>query len=88
MALSLLEQAPDRIEVLKRYIEKFQPMGGWGSLLPPWKANVKLLDHLTDYPDLNIVAFVAAEKTRLLRVLDLERQREMSRERRENESFE
>jgi hypothetical protein len=88
VALSMLEQAPDRIEVLKRYIAKFQPMGGWGSLVPPWEANVKLLDSFSEYPDPNIIAFAAAEKTRLLGVLDLVRQREMSRERHENETFE
>ena len=88
VALGLLEQAPDRIEVLKRYIERFQPMGWSGSQVPPWEANVKLLDSLTDYPDPNIVAFAAAEKTRLLSALDLVRQREASEERLENERFE
>jgi hypothetical protein len=63
-------------------------MGGWGSLVPPWEANVKLLDSFSEYPDPNIIAFAAAEKTRLLGVLDLVRQREMSRERHENETFE
>ena len=88
VALKLLEQAPDRIEVLKRYIERFQPMGWSGSQVPPWEANVKLLDSLADYHDPNIVAFVAAEKTRLLSVLDVVRQREASEERHENERFE
>jgi hypothetical protein len=88
VALKLLEQAPDRIEVLKRYIERFQPMGWSGSQVPPWEANVKLLDSLADYHDPNIVAFVAAEKTRLLSVLDVVRQREASQERRDNERFE
>jgi hypothetical protein len=87
--LSLLEKAPDRVEVLRRYIEKFRPMS-WsgGSQVPPWEANVRLLDSLADYPDPSIVAFVAAEKTRLLGVLDLVRQREASEEKRENEQFE
>ncbi|MGD0940840.1 MAG: hypothetical protein ABR905_14130 [Terracidiphilus sp.] len=88
VALKLLEQAPDRIEVLKRFIERFQPMGWSGSQVPPWEANVKLLDSLADYHDPNIVAFVAAEKMRLLSVLDVVRQREASQERRENERFE
>jgi hypothetical protein len=89
VALSLLEKASDRVEVLSRYIEKFRPMS-WsgGSQVPPWEANVKLLDSLADYPDPNIVAFVAAEKIRLRGVLDLARQREASQERRENERFE
>jgi trans-aconitate methyltransferase len=87
-ALSLLEYAPDRIEVLKRYIEKLQPMGWSGSQVPPWEANVKLLDFFAEYPDPNIIAFAAAEKARLLGVLDLVRQREASEERRENERFE
>lgn len=88
VALGLLEQAPDRVEVLRRYIDKFQPMGWSGSQVPPWEANVKLLDSLADYPDPNIVAFAATEKTRLLNVLDLVRQREASEERHENERFE
>jgi hypothetical protein len=88
IALSLLEQAPDRTEVLKRYIEKFQPMSWSGSQVPPWEANIKLLDSLADYPDPNIIAFVATEKARLLGVLDIVRQREASEERRDNERFE
>jgi hypothetical protein len=51
-------------------------------------ANVKLLDSLANCPDPNIVAFAAAEKTRLQGVLDLVRQREMSDDSRENERFE
>jgi hypothetical protein len=88
VALKLLEQAPDRIKVLMRYIERFQPMGWSGSQVPPWEANVKLLDSLADFPDPNIVAFAGTEKARLLAVLDLVRQREASQERRENERFE
>jgi hypothetical protein len=88
VAMSLLEKAPDRVEVLRRYIDKFQPMSWSGSQVPPWEANAKLLDSLADYPDPDIIAFAAAEKTRLQSVLDLVRQREASRERRENERFE
>jgi hypothetical protein len=88
VALSLLEQAPDRVEVLRHYIDKFQPMSWFGSPVPPWEANVKLLDSLADYSDPNIVAFAAAERTRLRSLLELERQREMSEARRENERFE
>jgi hypothetical protein len=88
VALRLLEQAPDRIEVLKRYIGKFQPMGWSGSQVPPWEANVRLLDSFSDYPDSKIATFAAAEKIRLLGVLDLVRQREAAEERHENERFE
>jgi hypothetical protein len=89
VALSLFEKAPDRVEVLSRYIEKFRPMSWSGSSqVPPWEANVKLLDSLADYPDPNIVAFVAAEKIRLRGVLELVRQREASEESHENERFE
>ena len=59
-----------------------------GSQVPPWEANVKLLDSLTDYPDPKIVAVAAAEKARLMGVLDTVRQREASEERRNNERFE
>jgi hypothetical protein len=88
VALSLLEKAPDRVKVLSRYIEKFQPMSWSGSRITQWEANVKLFDSLEDYPDPDVVAFVAAEKTRLMGVLDLVRQREASEERHENERFE
>jgi hypothetical protein len=87
-ALSLLERAPNRVEVLRRYIDKFQPMSWSGSQVPPWEANVKLLDSLADYPDPKVAAYAAAEKARLLGVLDLVRQREASEEKQENERFE
>jgi hypothetical protein len=87
-ALGLLERAPNRVEVLRQYIDTFQPMSWSGSQVPPWEANIKLLDSFTDYPDPNIVAFAAAEKTHLAGILDLVRQREASQEMHENERFE
>jgi hypothetical protein len=87
-ALRLLDRAPDRVEVLRQYIDKFRPMSWSGSRISPWAANVKLLDSLVDYPDPRLIAFVADEKIRLSGVLDSVRQREASKESRENERFE
>jgi hypothetical protein len=88
VSLRLLENAPDRIEVLRRYIDQLSPTGGWGSLASQWGENATLLDGFMEYPDAKVVAFISAERTRLAREIAEARRREMLEETRENERFE
>jgi hypothetical protein len=88
LGLCLLEKAPDRIAVLKRFIVEFRGQGGFGSRVVEFEANAKLLDRLENHPDPSVSAFVAEEKVRLARQIDVERQLESSAERVASQSFE
>lgn len=88
LALRLLEKAPDRVAVLKRFIAEFRGQGGFGSPVAEIEANAKLLDKLENHPDPSVSAFVAEEKARLARQIDVERQLENSAERVASQSFE
>jgi hypothetical protein len=88
LALRLLEKAPDRVGVLKRFTAEFRGHGGWGSPVAQFEANAKLLDKLENHPHPSVSAFVAEEKARLARQIDVERQLENSAERMASQSFE
>jgi hypothetical protein len=52
IALRLLEKAPDRIEVLRHFVQGFIPMSWSGSRTAIMASNAKLLYELDAYPDL------------------------------------
>ncbi len=88
LALRLLEKAPDRVAVLKEFVAEFRGQGGWGSPVATFEANAKLLDKLAGHPDPSVSAFVAQEKGRLAREIEIERQSENSADRAASQSFE
>jgi hypothetical protein len=88
IALALLQKAPDRIEVVKRFIQQIRSVDGWGSRASIIEANAKLLDDLERYPDPAVVAFAAQEKVRLAEHIEKEKRSEMARDRNRNERFE
>jgi hypothetical protein len=88
LALRLLEKAPDRIEVLKRFVAQIKSSGGWGSRTAIIEAKAKLLDKLEQYPDSAVVAFVGDEKVRLAQFIDHEKRAEATRDRAEGDRFE
>jgi hypothetical protein len=88
IALRLLEKAPDRIEVVRRFVTQIASEGGWGSRATNIEAKAKLLDKLSQYPDPALVAFVAEEKLRIVEYIEHERRSESARDRRESGSFE
>lgn len=88
IALALLEHAPDRVEVLKSYINQLHPMGWVGSQAAAWETNVHLLDTFEDHPDASLAAFARGERERLMKTVYELRQKELESERRENERFE
>jgi hypothetical protein len=87
-ARKLLDKAPDRVQVLKKFIGQFSPMGWAGSHAAIVELNAKLLDELAGYPDPALVEFIATEKARLAQAVQLEKQTEIMIEREMDERFE
>jgi hypothetical protein len=87
-ALKLLDKAPDRVEVLKKFIGQFSPMSWAGSRAGIVESNAKLLDELAGYPDTALVEFIAKEKVRLAEAIKMERQTETLFDKERDERFE
>jgi len=68
-ARKLLDKAPDRVSVLKRFVDQFIPAGSVGSQATILANNSRLLDDLADYPDAAVVQFIANQKARLTQVI-------------------
>jgi hypothetical protein len=87
-AMALLGRAPNRIELLRNYIDQLRPTSWTGSLSMTWEANVRLLDSLPEDQDPSVRAFIAAEQARLAHQIAELRMQEDAQERSENERFE
>jgi hypothetical protein len=87
-ALALLENAPDRIAVMKAFIHQFFPMSWSGSRATIIESNAKLLNEMKCYPDAALVAFITEEETRLQTAIKEERDSETFRDRERDETFE
>ena len=87
-ARKLLDKAPDRVEVLKKFIGQFSPTAWAGSHAAIVESNAKLLDDLAGHPDPALVEFIQEEKTRLSQAIRAERQTETLIEREMGERFE
>jgi hypothetical protein len=61
----LMDKAPNRVEVLKTFMDKFVPISWVGSRTAIIESNMKLLDELSRYNDPALDAFIAEEKARL-----------------------
>jgi hypothetical protein len=88
IALKLLDKAPDRVAVLKKFIEQFSPMSWLGSRAGIVESNAKLLDDLAEYPDTALVDFIAKAKVRLAEAIKMERRTETFFEKERDERFE
>ena len=88
VARGLLDNAPDRIEVLKRFGQQFRPKMWSGSRAALIESNAKLLDQLVDYPDPAVATFIAQEKCCLAAEVDAERRFEAQLDRKRDERFE
>ena len=87
-ALALLERAPNKVEVLKHYIDHFEPMSWSGPRSATWEANARLLDHFENHSDIDLAAFARLRRDELRRLLDDLKRQELESEKRENERFE
>jgi hypothetical protein len=87
-ARKLLDNAPDRVEVLRKFIEQFCPITGFGSQVAILELNTKLLDDLTGYADPALTEFIAKERTRLTEVIHTELYTDLALQRQMDERFE
>jgi hypothetical protein len=87
-ALALLERAPNKIDVLKHYVDHFAPRNWSGSRSATWEANAQLLDHFENHSDTDLAAFARLQRDELTRSLDALKRQELDSEKRENERFE
>jgi hypothetical protein len=87
-ALALLERAPNKIEVLKHYIDHFEPMSWSGPRSATWEANARLLDHFENHSDIDLAAFAKLRRDELRHSIDDLKREELNSENRENERFE
>ena len=72
-ALRVLDRAPDKLEVLKRFIERFSPSSWSGSRSAIVASNARLLDQLDSNGDPVLAEFIAAAKVRAARSVEAER---------------
>jgi hypothetical protein len=88
-ALRVLENAPDRIAVLKEFVNQLVDITSWsGSRAAAMETNARLLDGLMGYPDTAVVDFVVHEKVRIRQMIESERHRERFFDRQRDERFE
>jgi hypothetical protein len=87
-ARTLLDKAPNRVVVLKEFIARFTPMSWTGSRAAIVESNVRLLDDLATYQDAALTEFIAAEKARLVTVIQEERDMQFLLDRERDERFE
>jgi hypothetical protein len=87
-ALRILDRAPDRLSVLKRYIGQFTPMWWIGSQASVIEGYTKLLDELNGYPDAAVIDFVAREKVRMAHEIETARHYDAITDRERDERFE
>ena len=89
VALALLNNAPDRIAVLKEFVSRFRPSGGWsGSLATILASKAKLLDSLEGSFNFAFRDFVAQVRASLNKQIQSEYQRETLEDRIKDERFE
>jgi hypothetical protein len=87
-ARRLLELGPDRVAVLRKYLEQFGVVEWTTSYSAVVESSVKLLDQFSDYQDPRIREFVAKEKARLATVVIVEPQGETQARKLQDERFE
>ncbi len=87
-ARKLLEKAPDRVEVMGKFLAEFSPLRWTGSRASIVEKNAKLLEDLGDYDDPALAEFIARAKAKLAHSVLAERQEEMQRQWEIDERFE
>ncbi len=69
IARKILEKSPDRVQVLRKFIQQFSLPGSDASQAAEVQSNLRLLDEMAVYADPGLVEFAGKEKTRLLQVI-------------------
>lgn len=87
-AIALLTHAPDPNKLLDVFVPRFAPNAWSGSRAVIVATNAQLLDQLSAFASTDLQQYARDAKTRVMRYVAEERQRETERERRQNERFE
>jgi hypothetical protein len=87
-ARRLLKQAPDRLAVLKEFVEDFRPNSWSGSLASLMEARLPLLGDPDVKDDPALAAFVEETRTRLRHDVERQRQAETACDKARDETFE
>lgn len=87
-AIALLTHAPNPMEVLDVFVERFAPNEWSGSRAAIVASNAQLLDQLNPFASADLQQYGRDAKARVMRCVEAERQRETEQERRQNERFE
>jgi hypothetical protein len=88
-ALGLLRRAPDRVEVLKQFVQRFEGGGGWvGSVATSLESRATLLDYLGACDDPILMAYLPEAKTRIRQAIEWHRQMETATDKQADERFE
>jgi hypothetical protein len=88
IARKLLDRAPDRVRVVKRFVEQFIPAGSAGSQGAILENNIRLLDDLAENADTALAEFIAGQKTRIAQVIKTHVDIENVMQRERDERFE
>jgi hypothetical protein len=65
LAHRILDKAPNRIEVLRKFIRQFSPPGWGSSQANTLESNLRLLDEIAGHADPVLAEFARKEKSRL-----------------------
>lgn len=88
IALQVLRRAPDRVAVLRCFVERFSPMAWSGSRAAIVEANAALLTPIEEWDDPEVARLAREERERLLEEAWMEREREAEWHGRRDERFE
>jgi hypothetical protein len=87
-ALAILDKAPDRIAVLRRFVCRFRPMRWSGSRAVAMASRLPLLAQLETHADPAIADFAKSDGARLRKEIENERGRETKDDKANDERFE
>jgi hypothetical protein len=87
-ASALLEEAPDRVSVLERFLKRFYPMSWSGSLAAILSARAELLRGLAEHPDRRLAEHAMRAHEHLQGAIAIERQQETLFDQLRDERFE
>jgi hypothetical protein len=87
-ALAILDRAPDRPAVLKRFVRRLRPMTWSGSLAAAMETRLPLLRKLETHEDLEIAAFAKSDVAHLTKEIELQREQETRNDKENDERFE
>jgi len=88
LALRLLERAPNRVDVLRRFVSQMKSTISWTTRAAHVEANARLLSKLADYPDPGVAALVAEEMLVFAKRIEELKQSEAVGDRSQSDRFE